>query len=482
MDQGFIKLSNDILMASEEDSSEFFLIDPKTCGVLDTYSADGKIAAKKAVVSERFGHILVHLRDKTILEFYNTGSLKPYIRCSLPEILTSFRLSNDNYLFYGGGASGMMYIWDTMNGEQLRKFKAHSKTVTKIVVSEDGGLIVTAGADLVINVWLFSQIFQNEADWRYEINANTQELSNFRPIYTLIRHMGVITDLALSPKSISKLVSTSVDKACIFWDCYKGTMIKDIRCESEINCLHYDYFGDRVYLGCKNSKIYLYFLNEKANDLKLDAMGQSDKVPKKFDIRKQSREKTEFVGHEGEVHSLVYYAELKLLISGGGDGKIIFWNLEGSIVKQMALFKKAVGNLIIFERPKEYDSTFASAQKIKKFVEFKAFRKHEDKTNQNTDFHVLSIFPEQKIEEEAPVQSTTSCFREYVDLTLDFFLSEKQTITANVSSSNAMQIESGQQVIATGNQNEIDSLRLENAKLKALAQELFNKCYSQGKC
>ena len=90
-------------------------------------------------------------------------------------------------------------------------------------------------------------------------------------------------------------------------------MIKDIRCESEINCLFYvksrvetsvlksilkDYAGDRVYLGCKNAKIYLYFLNEKSNDLKVDAMGQSEKVPKKFDIRKQSREKTELIGHE----------------------------------------------------------------------------------------------------------------------------------------------------------------------------------------
>lgn len=77
----------------------------------------------------------------------------------------------------------------------------------------------------------------------------------------------------------------------------------------------------------------------------------------------------------GEVQALVFYAELKLLISGGGDGKIIFWNSEGNIVKQMALFKKQVANLLIFERPKEYDSTFATSQKIKKFVEFKAFRK-----------------------------------------------------------------------------------------------------------
>lgn len=59
-----------------------------------------------------------------------------------------------------------------------------------------------------------------------------------------------------------------------------------------------DYFGDRVFLGCKNAKIYLYFLSDKTSDLKLDATGQSEKVPKKYDIRKQSREKTEFVGHE----------------------------------------------------------------------------------------------------------------------------------------------------------------------------------------
>lgn len=39
MEQGYIKLSNDVLLASEEDASEFYLIDPKTCGVLDTYSA-----------------------------------------------------------------------------------------------------------------------------------------------------------------------------------------------------------------------------------------------------------------------------------------------------------------------------------------------------------------------------------------------------------------------------------------------------------
>lgn len=78
----------------------------------------------------------------------------------------------------------------------------------------------------------------------------------------------------------------------------------------------------------------------------------------------------------GEVTNLVYNAELGNLISAGGDGKIIFWNIDGKIVKQIHLFKKAVANLILFERPAEYDSSLTIAQKIKKAVEFKAFRKY----------------------------------------------------------------------------------------------------------
>lgn len=78
----------------------------------------------------------------------------------------------------------------------------------------------------------------------------------------------------------------------------------------------------------------------------------------------------------GEITNMVYYTELDYLISGAGDGKIIFWSADGQIIKQMSMFKKGVANIKAFERSKEYDASLTNAQKIKKHVEFKAFRKY----------------------------------------------------------------------------------------------------------
>lgn len=39
-------------------------------------------------------------------------------------------------LYYSKGTSGVLYIWDTLTGEQLKRIKAHPKIISKIVVSE----------------------------------------------------------------------------------------------------------------------------------------------------------------------------------------------------------------------------------------------------------------------------------------------------------------------------------------------------------
>ena len=72
---------------------------------------------------------------------------------------------------------------------------------------------------------------------------------------------------------------------------------------------------------------------------------------------------------------LSFFKDDELLISGSADGQILFWNVEGNIVKSLNLFTSNIANLCLFRRPAEYQKEDTIFGKKKKQIEFKAFKK-----------------------------------------------------------------------------------------------------------
>lgn len=65
----------------------------------------------------------------------------------------------------------------------------------------------------------------------------------------------------------------------------------------------------------------------------------------------------------------------RCLLSGSANGSVFFWNHAGNIVKKLQIFKTAVANLLIFDRPREIDEK-KSVIRVKKALSFKPFKKY----------------------------------------------------------------------------------------------------------
>ena len=72
---------------------------------------------------------------------------------------------------------------------------------------------------------------------------------------------------------------------------------------------------------------------------------------------------------------LAFFKDDELLLSGSADGQILFWNVEGNVVKSLNLLTSSITNLCMFRRPKEYQKEDTIFGKKKKQIEFKAFKK-----------------------------------------------------------------------------------------------------------
>ncbi|RZC45672.1 hypothetical protein C5167_038619 [Papaver somniferum] len=60
--------------------------------------------------------------------------------------------SNDTYII-GGGCSGNIYLWEVAGGRLLKKWNAHYRGVTCLVLSEDKSLLISRAEDGCVRVW-----------------------------------------------------------------------------------------------------------------------------------------------------------------------------------------------------------------------------------------------------------------------------------------------------------------------------------------
>lgn len=66
------------------------------------------------------------------------------------EKITATCVSHSELYFAAAAASGFVYLWETLSGELVRKYKPHEKTVNCISFSFDDGLLITAADDSIV--------------------------------------------------------------------------------------------------------------------------------------------------------------------------------------------------------------------------------------------------------------------------------------------------------------------------------------------
>lgn len=75
---------------------------------------------------------------------------KVSLRISCSEKITATAVSHSELFFAAGSISGFVYVWDTLSGDLIKKYRPHQKRVSTVQFSFDDGLLVTAADDGIV--------------------------------------------------------------------------------------------------------------------------------------------------------------------------------------------------------------------------------------------------------------------------------------------------------------------------------------------
>lgn len=187
---------------------------------------------------------------------------------------------------------GEIKIWNARNGNLLQTLTGHTDAITAIAYHPTKRWLASSSYDNTVRLW---------------------DLDAGKEIVTLRGHDRPVRHVAFSPKG-ERLASASHDLTVRVWD-YERYRAE----EPNENVI--------VLKGhAKTATSVAFHPNGE-----LLASGSQDKTIRIWDLANDKLLK-ELSAHKGEVASLVYSADGKMLVSGGGAGnqrgEVIFWNAE----------------------------------------------------------------------------------------------------------------------------------------------------------
>jgi pre-rRNA-processing protein IPI3 len=162
-------------------------------------------------------YILSYQKNSTILHYWIWKKNQLYLKSSLPEKISSLKVSNDGIYCIVGGLSGTAYIWEISTGILIQIWEAHYKKITSIIFTDDDSMIITGGEDGIINLWLISDIinFDKNKDHQQIEETNNLYKNTIKPFHSFNQHSLPITNLIMGLGGINgRLISTSLDRTC----------------------------------------------------------------------------------------------------------------------------------------------------------------------------------------------------------------------------------------------------------------------------
>lgn len=239
-------------------------------------STDKKTVAANQMISQKLNHTIYDVESKSTRFVLSKESLQ----------IGTF--SPDGSTLATGTINGEIVFFNTANGAEIRRFKAHERPASiadamrAIAFSPDGKLLISGGNDNFVKVW----------------NAETAEF-----VRELYRFESYVSRIAISPDS-RKIVAASYDTTSKLFDLQTGAIIAD--------------------LG-KQPKPILSI--EFAPDGKTFVTGGADGVIKIWQTSDGKLLDT-LNGNAGFINALTFMPDGTRLASASGEGIIRLWDTE----------------------------------------------------------------------------------------------------------------------------------------------------------
>ena len=283
-------------------------------GVILTHSGMGKSLALTPCGRYVFSggeDFLIRVYDMLLDE--EVLNLKSHSGC-----VWSLSANDSSTLLASGGADYLIIVWNILDFTPLHVFAEHTGTITCLKFTEEGGFLVSGSEDNSMKVW---------------------DLENDRREITLNAHTGPIRDILVN-SSLEYIVSCSDDKCLKIWAFPE--FLEEINFKILNNDFNSVIEANGSIVSCGSDHQVRYWNREtdeagiiystKGVGLKCCASHQGylavgDDYGNLYLFSKDYVHMKEFQAHKGPLRDMCFISTGEL-VTGGGDSKILIWNVE----------------------------------------------------------------------------------------------------------------------------------------------------------
>ena len=272
---------------------------------------------------------------------------KVHWKARLPEapLSAGVVLSKCGHYAIGGGASGALYVWSTLQGGHLLKtiHRAHYRAVTCLHMTGDQRHVLTGGADGMVHLFAWMDLVETPSSSK---RGSTKQ-KTVVPIRTWSQHTVPITSL----ESVSdyRMVSASQDGLIHVFETFSEAVVATVQLPQGVSSLAVR--NQRIWVGGSLGTLYCLDLDVYAmhQTIQLGAsignhnrqqggLRHHQQVQTQMGNKSPSGSvpayKTTLKGHQHPVTSMALWADdegQEFLVSGDASGTLRVWDLGGRV-------------------------------------------------------------------------------------------------------------------------------------------------------
>lgn len=232
----------EVILAACTDGQGILVSDLHSGAVVNTFEDSATQPNVFGTIGESSSHIFAVQAKKALWHVWSWDDKKPCYRASLPEKITAMTFTNDGLLCFGGSISGSIYVWQLGTGSLLRCWPAHFRELTRLLVSQDESVLISASADSTVHAYNLADIFCEQTP---------------QPFHSWSGHSLPVTSIVQLPGSglQQTIVSASLDRSVRIWDVGTGRCIGTHSLAAPIHSMSASPSGAEVFCACGDGEI-----------------------------------------------------------------------------------------------------------------------------------------------------------------------------------------------------------------------------------
>jgi WD40 repeat protein len=259
-----------------------------------------------------------------------------------------------------------IHLWNGVTGEQLATLKGHTKDITCLSYSADGGQLASGSDDRTVRLWNLERgceqaslvghtssvyCLSYSADGRQLASGSDDSMVRLWNLErgceqaSLVGHTGYVYCLSYSADG-RQLASGSLDRTVRLWNLERGCEQATLEGHTSlVSCLSFSADGRQLASGSNDRTVRLWNLERGCSQATLEghtntvsclsfsadgrqlASGSHDSTVRLWNLERGCEQAT-LEGHTDWVRCLSYSADGRQLASGSYDRTVRLWNLE----------------------------------------------------------------------------------------------------------------------------------------------------------